>query len=358
MQPEINYRMITLARESRGYTQKDLAEKIPSLNQGNLSKIERGQLSISQECIEAISAFLKYPIEFFYQKDVSTPVSAFYYRKRASVTKRTLAKFEAQINVVRLGLDKLLREVDIEDFQFPKLEVDVHNTPQEAARVVRAYLKVPKGPIRDLITTLENCGIIIYFIEVEEDGIDGFTAFTDLGRPVMFINQSYPNDRKRFTIAHELGHLVMHIPFILESWRDEELEANQFASEFLMPEIECRADFAKFKFSSLDELKSYWGISKAAIIRRAFDLSIIPRETYTYMIIELGRRGERKKEKGYVSLDEPKLLKEVLNIFLNELKYTKQDLAKIVCLNEKDLEDNFIEMGKRKFKVTLGNQAA
>lgn len=358
MLPEINYRMITLARESRGLTQKDLANKIENLNQGNLSKIERGMLSVSSENLDAIAATLNYPIDFFYQQEVRTPVSSFYYRKRASVSKKALMQFEAQVNIIRMGLDKLLAEVELEDFTFPKLEVDVHNTPQEAARAVRGFLRIPKGPVHDLITTLENFGIVIYFIEVDEDGIDGFTTFTDLGRPIMFINQDYPNDRKRFTIAHELGHLVMHIPFVLETWRDEELEANQFASEFLMPESDCRAEFTRFRFTSLDEMKAYWGISKAAVIRRAYDLKVIPKETYTYMIIELGRRGERKKERGYVAIDEPKLLSEILNILLKELGYTTNEVAKVVSLNQRDFEDKFIDMGKRKFKISLGSRAA
>lgn len=61
---------------------------------------------------------------------------------------------------------------------------------------------------------------------------------------------------------------------------------------------------------------------------------------------------------GYVSLDEPKLLHEIVNIFFTELEYTTKDLAKVVCLSEKDVEENFIDMGKRKFRATLGNQAA
>jgi Zn-dependent peptidase ImmA (M78 family) len=292
------------------------------------------------------------------QEETKTPVSSFYYRKRASVSKKALSKFEASVNIVRLGLDKLLAEIEMEDFSFPQIDVGIHNTPAEAARALRQFLKIPKGPIHDLITVIENHGVLVYFVDVEEDGIDGLTVFTDKGRPVMFINQNYPNDRKKFTIAHELGHLVMHIPFVLETWRNEELEANQFASEFLMPEADCRNDFYRFKFMSLGEIKSYWGISKSAIIRRAYDLDVISKETYTYMNIELGRRGERKIEKGFVSLDEPKLLKEMLNVYLEDLSYAKSDLAKVVCQSEKDFVDNFIDMGKKKFKVTFGNKAA
>lgn len=358
MTQKINHCMITLARESRGWTQKELAEKIDGLNQGNLSKIERGLLSATDENLESIASMLNYPINFFYQKEVQTPASAFYYRKRSSVSKKALMQFEATVNIVRMGLDNLLREVELEDFSFPKIEVGLHNTPQDAAVAVRNFLKVPKGPVRDLVTLLEDRGIVVYFIETDEEGIDGFTAFTDLGRPVMFINQDYPNDRKRFTIAHELGHLVMHIPFILENWRDEELEANQFASEFLMPETDCKAEFTRFKFIYLDDMKAYWGISKAAIIRRAYDLKVITKETYTYMIIELGRRGERKKERGFVAIDEPKLLSEIVNIFFKELGYNSTEVAKIVNLNERDFEEKFVDMGKRKFKITLGYKAA
>jgi len=356
MSEHFNYKMITLARESRGLTQKDLSSKIPSLNQGNLSKIERGQLNASIDLMRSIANTLNYPLSFFYQKEVLTPISNFYYRKRTSVSKRTISKFEAQVDIIRKSVDILTKDVEMEEFRFPQIEIGVHNKPKDAAIAVRQFLKIPKGPISDIITALENHGIIVYFIDADEEGIDGLTTFTDNARPIIFINQNYPNDRKRFTLSHELGHLVMHIPFVLEEWRDEELEANQFASEFLMPDLDCRADLHSFKFNRLADLKSYWRISKAAIIRRAYDLNFITYETYQYMIIELGRRGERKVEKGYVEIDEPKLLHEIINLHLADS--SKHDLANVISLSERDFEDSFIHMGQKRLKLVVNNRVA
>ena len=50
--------------------------------------------------------------------------------------------------------------------------------------------------------------------------------------PVILINATSPTDRKRLTIAHELGHLVLHSVDVTE---ELEIEANWFAAEFLMP---------------------------------------------------------------------------------------------------------------------------
>jgi Zn-dependent peptidase ImmA (M78 family) len=62
---------------------------------------------------------------------------------------------------------------------------------------------------------------------------DGITLVTDKGQPILFVNDSLPNDRKIFSIAHELGHLIMHIPISpLPDGIDEEKETNEFSGEF------------------------------------------------------------------------------------------------------------------------------
>src|SRR5690606_17280228 len=112
-------------------------------------------------------------------------------------------------------------------------------TPSYIANHTRKLLKLkPNEPVRNICNLLESNGIIIVEIDAFEK-FDGVSFVTDGGNPVIVINKRFSNDRKRFTIAHELGHLLMHsidnpaIP--LHRHKLKEGEANEYASEFLMP---------------------------------------------------------------------------------------------------------------------------
>lgn len=347
----LNFKMLTLARESRGYTQTELAEMISGLGQGNLSKMEKGILKISEEVAVRISEKLDYPISFFYQQEPKSPIHSFYYRKRQIFPKKELSMLEARMDIIRLSLDELLSSVDIPEYRLPEIQPDSKKTPEDIARHVRMLLGFPKGPIENLIEPLEKSGILIYFMDFDSEKFDGITLFTNNGYPVIFLNSQMPNDRKRFTIAHELGHLVMHIPFMeINDPESVEIEANRFSSEFNMPELDCRNDLVGLKFNDLDDLKAYWKMSKAAIIYRAKSLRLITEKTYKYMVIELSRRGERKTERGRVSLDEPKLINAIVQFHKKELGYTIPELSDMLRISKNDFM-RYLDQNLRRLKI-------
>jgi Zn-dependent peptidase ImmA (M78 family) len=72
----------------------------------------------------------------------------------------------------------------------------------------------------------------------EDEKFDGVSFITEKGFAVIVINKNFPNDRKRFTLAHELVHLLLHNESNspISTFRDKEKEANDFATEFLMRE--------------------------------------------------------------------------------------------------------------------------
>jgi Zn-dependent peptidase ImmA (M78 family) len=315
--------------------------------------MEMGILPISDTNLLSIAQFLNYPPEFFYKKEVKTPISNFYYRKRIIIPKKVLSKLEAQMDIIRISIDEFITSIELPEFNFPRIDISLEGKPEDAARKIRDFLKIPKGPINNLVNLLEKHGIIVYFIDAQSDKFDGITLFTDKNQPVIFINKNMPNDRKRFTLGHELGHLVLHIPFVLDSSRNEEDEANLFSSEFNMPLIECRNELVNLKYSDLGNLKSYWKLSKAAIIYRANQLKFISEEKYKYLMIELSRRGERKHESGLdVEIDEPTLIKHMVKIFKNELGYKVEELSTHLGLNLSDFNFYF-ENNTNKMRIVL-----
>ena len=151
-----------------------------------------------------------------------------------------------------------------------------------------------------------------------------------------------PNDRKRFSLAHELGHLVMHLRSedLEKPEEQKEIEANEFAGEFLMPESLCKEDFFNLKYKDLGMKKYYWKVSKAAIIYRAKELKCISEQTSKYLYVTLGRYGERKNESVQVSIDSPKIISKMLDLHISELNYSTEEISDIVGLmpNEINIE--------------------
>jgi Zn-dependent peptidase ImmA (M78 family) len=116
-----------------------------------------------------------------------------------------------------------------------------------------------------------------------------------------------PVDRKRWTLAHELGHLVLHSEFVTG---DVEAEADEFAAEFLMPGEMIRPALRKPKLGTLIDLKQEWGVSIAALIQRACSLQAITLTERTRLFKLLSAKGFRIVEPGSDQLvpEQPRLL--------------------------------------------------
>ena len=205
---------------------------------------------------------------------------------------------------------------------------------------------VPAGPIDNIVSLLEKNGVIVMYLDLDGmDKFDGLTMFTTNQAPVIWINRNTPNDRKRFNLAHELGHLVMHLRSEdLEKSEDQkEIEANQFAGEFLMPASQCKEDLFNLKYKDLGMKKYYWKVSKAAIIYRAKELNCIPEETARYLYVTLGRNGERKKETVQVPIDSPKIVKKMYDLHVTELNYSEEELSDITGLMPNDIRSELLD---------------
>ncbi|HMH22645.1 MAG TPA: XRE family transcriptional regulator [Puia sp.] len=338
---QANPKMIEIARQSRGYTQKELASLLPNISQPNLSKIEKGLQPLSEENLKSISVALRYPIDFFYREGLRTPFSNIYFRKRTTVSQRSLDLIFSDVYIILLAIDDLISEVELREYAKYTFDFSDGWTAESIASRLREIMDISSGPIKNLVEVIEEEGIVLYFYDTAEEKFDGLTAYTNKGIPVIFINKNMPNDRIRFTLCHELAHLVAHIPCDVEPWRDVEHEANDIASAILMPKTDCLRDLKLLSYNKLTGLKAYWGVSKAAIIRRAKTLGAINEATYKYLMIELGRRGERKAEAGFVELDDPKTVIEVIDLLKTKLNHTDDIIAENMALETIDFAKYF-----------------
>ena len=342
----INGRSIKLARESRGLSQSKLSELL-GVTQASLSRFEKGVLTVAPEFVSKIAQVLNYPASFF-EKDICiVGETSLFYRKRASMTVKDLSILESKISILSKGIDELMESINIPELRIPSVEPSVDNSPQEIAYKVRNFLGVPAGPIDKIVSLLEKNGVIVMFLDVDDmEKFDGLTMFTMNQAPVIWINRNIPNDRKRFSLAHELGHLVMHLRSdnLEKSEEQKELEANEFAGEFLMPKSQCKVDLFKLKYKDLGMKKYYWKVSKAAIIYRAKELKCISEETARYLYVTLGRYGERKNESVQVPIDEPQIVKKMYSLHVSELKYSVEEMMDITGLMTDDIKADLLNV--------------
>lgn len=326
---KVNYKQLIFAREYRGYTQTELASNIKGLSQSNLSKFEKGFGPLSDDILEKIIIFLGFPVKF-YETKISNKVEIAHYRKRSALTKAEKSRIEYTNKLIGYILDKMSESIILPDFTFKVLNVDDGFDPKSIALYTRKFLKLGDEPVTDICSILEENGIIIVEYDAKNDNFDGVSFMTDNGYHIIIINKSFSNDRKRYTIAHELGHIIMHMSpdFIISDYRDIEKEADIFASEFLMPSEIIKNSLLNLKLSSLSSLKQYWLTSMASIIRKAKDLGYISKDRYQIFNIEMSRRGFKKQEPIKVYIDSPTIFRDAYQIHIKDLCYTDDELVK------------------------------
>lgn len=350
----INGLNIKLARESRGVSQQELIDKL-GISQTTLSRFEKGRLTPNEVVISNIANALDYPVSFFYKDYQISNHSTLFYRKRASMRVGDLSILEGRIIILSSVIDILLESINIPEFSFPHIEPSSDSSPSDIAFRVRNYFSLPTGPVENIVSFLEKNGVIVVFLHLGFDKFDGLTRFTSSNRPVIWINANMSNDRKRFTLAHELGHLIMHLRSddLEKSEEDKEMEANEFASEFMLPRVECIRDFSNLKYKDLPSLKYYWKMSKTCMIRRAEKLGCISKKTSQYYYMNIGRDGERKQEVEFVPIDSPVLLKKMVVAHLDDLEYDIDELTDILGINKREIGELYLEPNKTNNRLRI-----
>lgn len=321
-QAQVNPEMVILAREFRGLTQKDLALKAV-VTQPQIARVEAGiEQSASDEVLERIANALNFPMSFLTSNEnrLGFGSSSVFYRKKSSLTAANRKQIEGVTNLTRIAIKRTLDAVDIQTkLKLPKIDLDITDcSPKQVAERVRATWLIPDGAIQNLTVLVESAGVIIIESDFGTNGIDGTSIWVAETPPFIFLNKNLPPDRYRFTLAHELGHLIMHdLP--RESM---ESEADEFASELLMQTSEFKA--ATFQFGSkptlrqLAQIKPYWKVSIASMIMRLHQLNHISDVQKKSFFIMMNTAKIRMTEPQGFEKEKPLLLKKIITASIKE----------------------------------------
>lgn len=340
MTSSFNHNLILLGRQLRKVSQFDLA-KSASITQGHLSKIENGLSEPSEAIAKRVADILNLPQNFFYQPDriYGLPISFHpMHRKKASVGQHALEYIHAELNIRLMHIRRLLKSVTLKkEFPMPALDVDEYDKDTEKiGDLVRRTWLLPKGPLKNLTECLEQAGCLVVWCDFSDSSIDGISfSIPDLP-PCIFVSQNQPADRMRFTLAHELGHLIMHrVPT-----SEMEDQAHKFASSLLMPYADIRGSFSgKITLPRLAALKPIWRVSIQSLIMRASAMGAISAAQSRYLWQQISSSKFRFQEPPELDFpyEEPKVLPMIFKVHMEQLGYSLDEIAQVLNISCSEL---------------------
>lgn len=202
------------------------------------------------------------------------------FRTKSSLSAPEIAKREQlKISTSRWIRDYLELETTLNEKRENKLENCTLSDPQSAATEVRKLLNYDeKEPISDLCSHLEDAGVKVLMYPFGFRKTFGLSVGKDDGGPAIVVNSDsdITEERKYFTLAHELGHLVLHKTSYDGQVKDEdkieEKQANEFASFFLMPEEAFKNKWKTYKgmlwVDAVLDIRTFFGVSYKTVLYR------------------------------------------------------------------------------------------
>jgi Zn-dependent peptidase ImmA (M78 family)/transcriptional regulator with XRE-family HTH domain len=351
-----NAEMMIVARQVRRFSQTQLAKEL-RMTQSSISKIEAGYIVPDAAFAEKLAVALSFESSFFFRQGRLRPAPANFHRKRQKLGVNDWEQILARSEIYRICIEEMLRSVDLVPSRAapPCIDPDQFDGRVDlVANAVRQAWMLPRGPIQDVTALIEDAGIIIVPFDFGTDLIDAFCQLAgDTLPPLIFQNTRFKNkDRIRYSLSHELAHIVMHrIPK-----PEMEMEANRFAAAFLMPEADIRHALYGMSLEKLMTLKLHWKTSMQAILMRARDLNRVTERGYRYYQMTMSKRGWRSAEPVEVqgAIEAPRLLQKLINSHVKELGYSFNELAGLFGINSDDLSEIYTE-ARPKLRVVTSN---
>ena len=311
-------RMGDRLRRSRlmaGLSLRDLSDALggePSHTQ--IAKFEAGEVCPDSKQLARFSQVLHVRPDYFFKKD-GLKLETVEYRSQTKLGSKGRKRLEEQAYEFferYLEIERILG-IATEPFECADLsDKTVEELPaaiEDAAKNLREAWKLGMNPIPNVHVMLETRGVKVKTL-AHEDGFDGFSAFAtdgDMSVPVIALSKRFLEEpdkdlpRFRFTAIHELAHLYLKFPESL-SHKEKENWCHWFAGAFLIPREPFEERFGvnrvKIALSELIAIKREWGMSVAAIMKRACNLKLVTPGRYKTYCIVANKQGWSTKEPG------------------------------------------------------------
>lgn len=336
------------ARLRAGFSLQELADRLPfKISRQALHRYEKGEVIPDSEMMNALSTALGVRTDYFFREQ-QVSLGAIEYRK----LKRMPAREEAKI--VELTRDYLSRYLELEEilgtqtaFENPLEDYPVVSTYEQvnaAAEKVRKVWALGCDPIYNVAELLEDKFIKVVLLEADMafDGLQTWATAGGVLVPVIAYNEAklQKSDRIRFTLLHELAHLLLQFDETL-SHRQTETLCHQFAAAMLLPESTIRQELGshrtRISIEELGNLKRQYGISMQAAIMRARACGIINEHYTSYLFFYFRQqKWNRDEPVEYIGEERSHRFEQLLHRALIEEQIS---MSKAAALSNQKLAD-------------------
>lgn len=340
MEDKFNHKQLTSARLARGMSMKELAEKI-GVSRQMVSYYESNKKNPSAETLLKIMFALKFPRSFFSATNDNITGGATFFRKQSSTTKKTRDMQKEHLKYLVGIFNSLSRYVNFPKVNLPELvdkdifEITDEEIKSKASELRKAWGLDYSSPVNNLISLAEANGIIVSESTVSDNTLDALSRWI-VDRPfIMLTNNQEASVRRRFNVAHEIGHIILHnsIESIYDYSNVElkniiEKQANLFASHFLLPDEAFVDSILSTSLEYFVDLKKHWKVSIQAMVYKTHYLGLLNDDRYLYLSKQISIRKWRTKEPldDIMAIERPSLLEKVYKVIIDNNIVTKNEL--------------------------------
>lgn len=296
---EIVSSKIKQARILQAMSLQDLADRI-GVSKQMISKYEKGDSIPSSKMLIKLAKALEVKMDYFFLPS-SVELGEINFRKKNSFSIKKINSLKEKIKIELsnyLEIENILQINNSFENPIKRRKVSSSNDIEEIVSDLRIEWEIGFDPIHNIIQLLEDKEIKIIEINEPENNFDGLATIINGKYPVVVLNKTFSVERKRFTLLHELGHLLLELPEC--DVKFEENICNRFAAEFLFPQNLVIKEFGSkresISFRELVEVQKKYGISIRAIIYRLKDANIFSENRLTEFYKKLNFNPALKKE--------------------------------------------------------------
>ena len=333
-------------RKMMGLSQAALAKKTMAITKSSIEKIEKAEMMPAPQTLSILADVLGVMTDDLIRPYVVTvDYSKVRYRKRSKMPKKEVERLQ------RLYGNKLEKYIEVErllgaevafTLNYDDVPVCSYRDAQRVAQLFRKDMGWGKFPVISPIQQLEMKGVKVFVLDEQESANKDFDGmcYKEGTMAVVILKKCENTEHDRFTLFHEMGHLLMNTGDL----EGKELESlcNAFASEVLFPEeafVKYFWEGCRIYPNTLKMLQREWGISCDAQMYKAKDLGIITHNRYMGYWV---RKNRDEKLKAWMS--ESVYLAENTNRFeslvyraLSEFKITTTKAAALLGKSVEEL---------------------
>lgn len=346
------------ARESFGLSLRELSAAIDNLVSAQaIGKYERDEMMPSSTVLITLAKALHVAPEYLLSRR-EIELSGIDFRKAQQSSVKDERAVEAQVldKIERyLELEELMPGVDVcWDVPLHKVfNINCIENAELAAEELRRIWDLGITPIPHMAELLEEKGIKVVALDLPEN-VSGSKALVQRPKqvevPVIVVNSNHNGERQRFTLAHELAHLVLR--FIGMGETEQEKAADRFAGSFLMAKemmLQAIGNHRKsISLGELADLKKIFKVSVAALVVRCSQLGVLPKSAYGELwskIKQLGWNEPTSTEPFKFDPEVPERMERLCLRAIEERMISVSKAAELLCTSVRRLEQRLQAQG-------------